>query len=202
MIKSFGRLTLGKCAVATNSRVCKPKNQSFRKAKMRMKTLHCGRPAPAPGLIRSRILGAILSLVTAGLVPSLAEARFEPLAELDAVSVATAPDFLVYAGRSLQQTWILLNFKQEQRLDVASPEPLGAKASLAYRSRMDYVQVDCKRNLYTELATQMFPEAEGKGSPVYESTFHRSGLPRFATPESHEGKVLAFLCRGVRPPAN
>lgn len=157
---------------------------------------------PARGLARSRILSAILALATGGLAPSLAEARFETLADLDAVSVATAPDFLVYTGRSLQQTWILLSFKQEQRLDVASPEPLGAKTRLAYRSRMDYVQVDCKRNLYTELATQMFPEAEGKGSPVYESTFQRSGLPRFATPESHEGKVLAFLCRGIRPLPN
>ena len=136
------------------------------------------------------------------LMPAPGMAKFEQLANLETVSVATEPDFLVLTGRSLQQTWILLNFKQEQRLDVASPEPLGPRISLAYRSRMDYVQVDCRRNLYTELATQMFPEAEGKGSPVYESTFHRSGLPRFATPESHEGKVVAFLCRGVRPPAN
>ena len=41
--------------------------------------------------------------------------------------------------------------------------------------------------------------AEGKGNPVFESPFQRSGLPRFATPSSHEGAVLAFLCRGVRP---
>ena len=143
------------------------------------------------------MLGVLLCLM-----PGPSMARFEQLANLETVSVATEPDFLVSAGRSLQQTWILLNFKQEQRLDVASPEPLGPRVSLAYRSRMDYIQVDCKRNLYTELATQMYPEAEGKGNPVYESTFHRSGLPRFATPESHEGKVLAVLCRGVRPAPN
>ena len=36
-----------------------------------------------------------------------------------AVSVATEPDFQVSAGRNLLRTWILLNFKQEQRLELA-----------------------------------------------------------------------------------
>lgn len=131
--------------------------------------------------------------------PSIGTAKFEPLADLESVSVSTEPNFLVSSGRNLQRTWVLLNFRQEQRFDVASPRPLGARSNLTYRSRKDYVQVDCKRNLYAELATQMFPEAEANGNPVYESTFERSGLPRFATPSSHEGTVLAFLCRGVRP---
>lgn len=154
---------------------------------------HRATARPLAGLIAAG-LGLVLCLM-----PAAASAKFEPLADLETVSVATEPDFLVTMGRSLQQTWILLNFKQEQRIDMGSPEPMGNKVNLAYRSRKDYVQVDCKRNLYTELASQMFPEAEGKGNPVYESTFHRSGLPRFATPSSHEGAVLAFLCRGVRP---
>lgn len=145
---------------------------------------------------------AVIFALILGLIPGPGFAKFEPLADLETVSVSTEPDFLVTAGRSLQRTWILLNFRQEQRLDVSSPEPLGARLNLAYRSRKDYVQVDCKRNLYSELATQMFPESEGKGSPVYESTFERSGLARFATPSSHEGTVLAFLCRGVRPTPN
>lgn len=140
------------------------------------------------------MLGALLCLM-----PAPGMAKLEQLASLETVSVSTEPDFLVSAGRGLQRTWILLNFRQEQRLDVASPQPLGGLLNLTYRSRKDYVQVDCKRNLYAELATQMFPETEGKGSPVYESTFERSGLPRVATPSSHEGTVLAFLCRGVRP---
>lgn len=172
---------------------------------MRAKNVRPRAVSVLPGLSGQGILatGVVLILgLSLALMPRLGWAKFENLADLETVSVATQPDFLVFTGRSLQQTWILLNFKTEQRLDVASPEPLGPRISLAYRSRMDYVQVDCRRNLYTELATQMFPEAEGKGSPVYESTFQRSGLPRFATPSSHEGTVLAFLCRGVRPPSN
>lgn len=144
------------------------------------------------------LYGATLAFCIA-LVPSISTAKFEPLADLESVSVSTEPDFLVSAGRNLQRTWILLNFRQEQRFDVASPQPLGPPLNLTYRSRKDYVQVDCKRNLYSELATQMFPEAQANGAPVYESTFERSGLPRFATPSSHEGTVVAFLCRGVRP---
>lgn len=151
-----------------------------------------------PKPVARRLAAALLALVT-GLMPSLGKAKFDQLADLDAVSVATEPDFQVSAGRNLLRTWILLNFKQEQRLELASPEPLGPRLNLAYRSRKDYVQVDCKRNLYTELAIQVFPDTEGKGAPVYESTFERSGVPRVATPSTHEGTVLAFLCRGVRP---
>jgi hypothetical protein len=130
-----------------------------------------------------------------------AHARFEKLADLDEVSVSTEPNFLTSEGPQLLRTWILLDFKEAQQFEP-TPHAMNPRSLLNYRSRKDYVQVDCRRNLYTELATQMFPEAEGKGKTVFESTFHRSGLPRFVTPSSHEGAVLVFLCRGIRPPAN
>ena len=139
------------------------------------------------------VAGAAVALFT-----SAAQARFEKLADLETVSVSTEPNFLSNAGPQLLRTWILLDFKEAQNFEV-SPDPMNPKAALSYRSRKDYVQVDCRHNLYTELATQMFPQAEGKGKSVFESTFHRSGQPRFATPSSHEGAVLVFLCRGIRP---
>ena len=142
-----------------------------------------------------------ITLLVAGAVAlftSAAQARFEKLADLETVSVSTEPNFLSNAGPQLLRTWILLDFKEAQNFEV-SPDPMNPKAALSYRSRKDYVQVDCRHNLYTELATQMFPQAEGKGKSVFESTFHRSGQPRFATPSSHEGAVLVFLCRGIRP---
>jgi hypothetical protein len=139
----------------------------------------------------------LLYLLCVGL-PLAVQARFEKLADLDAVSVSTEPNFVTNAGPQLLRTWILLDFKEEQRFEAA-PGPTNAGPGLSYKSRKDYVQVDCRQNLYTELATQMFPEADGKGKTVFESTFHRSGQPRFATPRSHEGAVLVFLCRGIRP---
>jgi hypothetical protein len=131
----------------------------------------------------------------------LAHARFEKLADLDSVSVSTEPNFLTNEGPQLLRTWILLDFKEAQQFEP-TPHAMNPRSLLSYRSRKDYVQVDCRRNLYTELATQMFPDAEGKGKTVFESTFHRSGLPRFVTPSSHEGAVLVFLCKGIRPQAN
>jgi len=136
-----------------------------------------------------------------GLNTPAAHARFEKLADLDEVSVSTEPNFLTNEGPQLLRTWILLDFKEAQQFEP-TPHAMNPRSLLNYRSRKDYVQVDCRRNLYTELATQMFPEAEGKGKTVFESTLHRSGLPRFVTPSSHEGAVLVFLCRGIRPPAN
>ena len=162
-------------------------------------------PRQAPRLFR-RIAGAALtalSLAAFFLViwSPHAHARFEKLADLDEVSVSTEPNFLTNEGPQLLRTWILLDFKQAQQFEP-TPHAMNPRSLLNYRSRKDYVQVDCRRNLYTELATQMFPEAEGKGKTIFESTFHRSGLPRFVTPSSHEGAVLVFLCRGIRPPAN
>lgn len=145
----------------------------------------------------SYIPKGLLALLCIGL-PLAVQARFEKLADLDAVSVSTEPNFVTNAGPQLLRTWILLDFKEDQRFE-ATPGPTSTGTALSYKSRKDYVQVDCRQNLYTELATQMFPEADGKGKTVFESTFHRSGQPRFATPRSHEGAVLVFLCRGIRP---
>ena len=154
-----------------------------------------------PGSIRtscwSYLPQRLFALLCIGL-PLAAQARFEKLADLDAVSVSTEPNFVTNAGPQLLRTWILLDFKEEQRFEVA-PGPTNTGPALNYKSRKDYVQVDCKQNLYSELATQMFPDADGKGKTVFESTFHRSGQPRFATPRSYEGAVLVFLCRGIRP---
>jgi hypothetical protein len=105
--------------------------------------------------------------------------------------------FQVNEGKALR-TWILLDFKDSQSFAPGSSS-LAPTAAIAYRSRKDYVQVDCQRNMYAELATQMFSETEGKGQTLFESTYHRSPMPRFATPSSHEGVVLQFLCKGVKP---
>jgi hypothetical protein len=156
------------------------------------------------GRRKIRGLGLCLSLAITlwiGLNTSVSQARFEKLADLDEVSVSTEPNFLTNEGPQLLRTWILLDFKEAQQFEP-TPHAMNPRSLLNYRSRKDYVQVDCRRNLYTELATQMFPDAEGKGKTVFESTFHRSGLPRFVTPSSHEGAVLVFLCKGIRPTAN
>ena len=145
------------------------------------------------------IVGATILL--SALLGSHAYARFEKLADLDSVSVSTEPNFLTNEGPQLLRTWILLDFKEAQQFEP-TPHAMNPRSLLSYRSRKDYVQVDCRRNLYTELATQMFPDAEGKGKTVFESTFLRSGMPRFVTPSSHEGAVLVFLCKGIRPQAN
>lgn len=129
----------------------------------------------------SYIPKGLLALLCVGL-PLAVQARFEKLADLDAVSVSTEPNFVTNAGPQLLRTWILLDFKEDQRFE-ATPGPTSTGTALNYKSRKDYVQVDCRQNLYTELATQMFPEADGKGKTVFESTFHRSGsraLPRHA----------------------
>lgn len=140
-----------------------------------------------------------MSLVmAASLLSGAAWARFEKVADLSNVSVSTDANFQVGAGRDILRTWIRLDFKEQQRFDLA-PHPMQAKTLLAYRSRKDYVQVDCRRNLYGELATQMFSETEGKGETVFESTYLRSAMPRFATPATHEGVILVFLCKGIKP---
>ena len=90
-----------------------------------------------------------------------AHARFEKLADLDEVSVSTEPNFLTSEGPQLLRTWILLDFKEAQQFEP-TPHAMNPRTLLNYRSRKDYVQVDCRRNLYTELATQMFPPGRRK----------------------------------------
>jgi hypothetical protein len=147
--------------------------------------------------VNFRLINAAFAAGMVMLAPG-GHAAFEKIADLNAVSVSTDANFQVGAGRDILRTWIRLDFKQEQRFDLA-PNPLQARTLLAYRSRKDYVQVDCRRNLYGELATQMFSEPEGKGDTVFESTYMRSAMPRFATPSTHEGVVLIFLCKGIKP---
>ena len=142
-----------------------------------------------------RLVGDIVRL--SHRVPIFPVDRVMTLADLDAVSVSTDADFQVNEGKALR-TWILLDFKDSQSFAPGSSS-LAPTAAIAYRSRKDYVQVDCQRNMYAELATQMFSETEGKGQTLFESTYHRSPMPRFATPSSHEGVVLQFLCKGVKP---
>ena len=141
-------------------------------------------------------------LLVAGLLTAVSPlsswAQFEKIADVSNVSVSTDGNYLVTEGRALLRTWIRLDFKEDQQFEP-TPNPLSPGRTLAYRSRMDYVQVDCQRNLYAELATQMFPEPEAKGQTVYESSGLRSASLRFATPSGHEGVVLLFLCKGVRP---
>ena len=153
---------------------------------------------PATPLAR-RLLGYTLACAAAIALclPAQGHARFEKHADLDAVSVSTDAAFQVNEGKALR-TWILLDFKDSQSFAPGSSS-LAPTAAIAYRSRKDYVQVDCQRNMYAELATQMFSETEGKGQTLFESTYHRSPMPRFATPSSHEGVVLQFLCKGVKP---
>ena len=143
---------------------------------------------------KSFLIPGLLALLT---MPA-AWAQFDKIADLNNVSVSTDQNFLVTEGRALLRTWIRLDFKENQRFEP-TPNPLSPGATLAYRSRMDYVQVDCQINLYAELATQMFSETEAKGQTVYESSGLRSASLRFATPSGHEGAVLLFLCKGVRP---
>ncbi len=143
---------------------------------------------------KSFLITGLLSLLA---MPA-AWAQFDKIADLNNVSVSTDQNFLVTEGRALLRTWVRLDFKEDQRFEP-TPNPLSPGPTLAYRSRMDYVQVDCQRNLYAELATQMFSEAEAKGQTVYESSGLRSASLRFATPSGHEGAVLLFLCKGVRP---
>ena len=140
------------------------------------------------------LLPALLALLT---MPS-AWAQFDKIADLNNVSVSTNANFLVTEGRAQLRTWVRLDFKEDQKFEP-TPNPLSPGPILAYRSRMDYVQVDCQRNLYAELATQMFTDTEAKGQTVYESSGLRSASLRFATPSGHEGAVLLFLCKGVRP---
>ena len=133
------------------------------------------------------------------LAASVGQAKMEKIGDLEqGVAVSSDASFLNQAGRDLLRTWILLDFKDEQRFEGAA-SALSPAAALGYKSRKDYVQVDCRHNMYSELATQMFPDPEGKGKPVFESTYHRSPMPRFATPASHEGVVLLFLCKGIKP---
>ncbi len=150
-----------------------------------------------PGMNRRALSSVIVSATLAFAMPT-AQAQFEKIADLNAVSVSTDANFLVTEGRALLRTWVRLDFKEDQRFEP-TPNPLSPGPTLAYRSRMDYVQIDCQRNLYGELATQMFSDTEAKGQTVFESTGMRSANPRFATPSSHEGVVLLFLCKGVRP---
>ncbi len=139
-----------------------------------------------------------LALVVGLLAASVSQAKMEKIGDLEqGVAVSSDASFLSQAGRELLRTWILLDFKDEQRFEGAA-SPLNPAAALGYKSRKDYVQVDCKHNMYSELATQMFADPEGKGKPVFESTYHRSPMPRFATPASHEGVVLLFLCKGIK----
>jgi len=145
------------------------------------------------------LTGVLLACAVAAslLFPTLGHARFEKLADLDTVSVSTDAAFQVNEGKALR-TWIMLDFKDAQSF-APGTSTLAPTAEIAYRSRKDYVQVDCQRNMYAELATQMFSETEGKGPALFESTYHRSPMPRFATPSSHEGVVLQFLCKGLKP---
>ena len=146
-------------------------------------------------LVLQRLLLTALALVMAGAV----QARMEKIGDLESgVAVSSDASFLTQPGRELLRTWILLDYRDEQRFD-GSGSPLNPTPAARYRSRKDYVQVDCRHNTYTELATQMFPETEGKGTVVFESTYTRSPMPRVATPSSHEGVVLLFLCKGERP---
>ena len=146
----------------------------------------------AQGLPLSLALTA--TLLWAG--PALA--KFDKIGDLDTVSVSHDANFQTVEGQGLLRTWILLEFKEDQRFDpgLASLQPGNP---LSYKSRKDYVQVDCKKNLYAELATQMFAEAEGKGAPVFENSGLRSAMPRFVNPSNHEGAVLVFLCKGIKP---
>ncbi len=148
--------------------------------------------------MKKTVLSSVIACAMLALGMSSAQAQFEKIADLNAVSVSTDANFLVTEGRALLRTWVRLDFKEDQRFEP-TPNPLSPGPTLAYRSRMDYVQVDCQRNLYGELATQMFSDAEAKGQTVFESTGMRSANPRFATPSSHEGVVLLFLCKGVKP---
>lgn len=127
-----------------------------------------------------------------------AAAKFEKIEDLESVSVSHDADYQAKEGRNLLRTWIMLDYKEGQTFDpgIASLRPGNP---LTYRSRKDYVQVDCKKNLYAELATQMFTDNQGKGAPVFESTYLRSALPRFVNPSNHEGPVLTFLCKGGKP---
>jgi hypothetical protein len=149
-----------------------------------------------------RFISAPITLATLALLSVLAnpaQARMEKIGDLESgVAVSSDASFLTQPGRELLRTWILLDYKDEQRFD-GSGSPLNPTPPTRYRSRKDYVQVDCRHNTYTELATQMFPDTEGKGAVVFESTYTRSPMPRFATPSSHEGVVLLFLCKGERP---
>lgn len=125
-------------------------------------------------------------------------AKFDKIGDLESVSVSHDANFQTVEGQGLLRTWILLDFKEGQRFDpgLASLQPGNP---LSYKSRKDYVQVDCKKNLYAELATQMFADAEGKGAPVFENSGLRSAMPRFVNPSNHEGAVLVFLCKGIKP---
>lgn len=171
-----------------------PFNHRLRRSPWEVATHH------HPAALRARrLLGYTLAcaMAIALYLPATGHARFEKLADLDAVSISTNADFQVNEGKALR-TWILLDFKDSQSF-APSSSSLAPTTAIAYRSRKDYVQVDCQRNMYAELATQMFSETEGKGQTLFESTYHRSPMPRFATPSSHEGVVLLFLCKGVKP---
>ncbi len=141
----------------------------------------------------------LLALLALSAASGPVQAKMEKIGDLEqGVAVSSDASFLSQAGRELLRTWILLDFKDEQRFE-GTASPSNPAAAVGYKSRKDYVQVDCRHNMYSELATQMFPDPEGKGKPVFESTYHRSPMPRFATPASHEGVVLLFLCKGIKP---